>query len=136
MRLLTVAEGNALDASRVRMAFMVEFKFPTGDVRFTTSAYTQNWRGQEWLGAGGLLDIELPQEDSSLEAHACTISLSGLDPAVISLALNEPLENSRCTIFLATFDPDTNQVIGPGFQFHRGTVGQIRILPPSSAEGS
>lgn len=136
MRLLTVAEANALAAPRVRMAFMIEFRFPTGDVRFTTSAYTVTWNGKEWLGAGGMLDLELPQEDSALEAHACTVTLNGLDPAVISLALNEPLENSRCTIFVAMFDPDTNQAVGPGYQYFRGTVGQIRILPPSSAEGS
>lgn len=136
MRVLTTAEKNAIDVHRVRMAFMVEFRFPTGDVRFTTAAYTQTWNGLEWLGAGGMLELDLPQEDSSLEAHACTISLSGLDPAVISLALNEPLENSRCTIWVAHYDPDTNLPIGTGYQFHRGTVGQIRILPPSSNEAT
>lgn len=135
MRLLTTAEKSALSASRVRFCYLVELRFrdPLGFLRFTTAAHTMTINGREWMGAGGLLDIRLPDEDGSLEAHKAEITLDGLDPSVISLALNEDIEDAPCTVYLATFNPDTNQLIGVS-QFHRGTVGQVRIQPPSSRE--
>lgn len=135
MRVLLAAEKTAIEASRVRMAYLVHFDFPSGPVLFTTNTHSLFFPGgSEWLGVGNLLDISLPQEDASLESHKCEIKLSGLNPALISLALNEDIENAPCTIYLALFDPDTNQPVGPAFVYHRGTVGQVRIMPPSSSE--
>lgn len=133
MRILTAGERTALAADRVRMCFLVELHFAIGTARFTTAAHTLMLGGVEWLGAGGLLDLELPQEDGTLEAHKAEITLNGLDPAVISLALNEDLEGTPAYIHLATFNPDTNQLIGT-HQYLRGTVGQVRIVPPSMSE--
>jgi hypothetical protein len=139
MRHLTVAEKAALSADRVEVCYLVDLWFPAGVVRFTTHLRTLTYGvgldglPAEWLGAGGLLDIQLPHEDGTLEAHKCEITLDGLDPTVISLALNEDIESSPCGIYLATFDPDTHAVIGAHL-FHRGTVGQVRIVPPSSSE--
>lgn len=133
MRVLTASDRTRLAASRVRMCYLVELQFPTGDVLFTTSRYTVTHSGKEWLGVGRLLDIKLPDEDATLEAHACEISLDGLDPSVISLALNEILEGSRCTIFVALFDPDTNQPLGVAFQYFRGTISEVQILPPTES---
>lgn len=128
MRFLTTGQADALSADRVRMCMLVEAAFDTGIVRFSSTAWTVTYNGEEWLGAGAMLDIQLPEEDSSLAAHECVISLDGLDPSVISLALNEDLEGRRVVVYVLLYDPDTNQPIGH-YVHLRGTVSQVRILP-------
>ena len=122
-----------MNASRVRMCYLVVARFPSGDVRFSTTAHSIFYANEEWLGGGRLLDIKFAQEDSSLEAHKCDITLDGLDAAAISQALNERTENAPITIYCALFDPDTNQAIGD-FQIGRWTISEIRIVPPTSSE--
>ncbi len=127
MRFLTTDQAEAISDDRVRMCYLVEASFDTGPVYFSTATWTMFYNGIEWLGAGSLLDIQLPDEDSSLEAHECLVSLDGLDPAVISLALNEDLEGRAIRIYGLVYDPDTNQPIGHWLHL-RGTVSQVRII--------
>lgn len=133
MRFLTTDQAEAIASDRVRMAFLLEFRFDTGIVRFTTASNTITYNSNEWLGAGRALDLELPEEDSALEAHECRITLDGLDPAAVSLALNEDLEGRQVFIYCLLFNPDTNQPIGL-YQYFRGSVSQVRILPTTGMQ--
>ncbi len=133
MRFLTTDQAEAISADRVRMAFLVECQFDTGTVRFTTSAATITYNGIEWLGVGRMLELELPEEDSSLEAHECRISLNGLDPSAISLALNEDLEGRVVLIYCLLYNPDTNAPIG-AYHYMRGAVSQVRIIPATGMQ--
>lgn len=115
------------------MCYLVEALFDTGPVRFTTNVHTMEYNGVEWLGAGAMLDIELPEEDSTLQVHQCVVSLNGLDPAAISLALNEDIEGRRVTIYVLLYNPDTNVPLGHWI-YHRGTVSQVRIAPATGLQ--
>lgn len=130
---MSTAVRAALNARRIRMCYLVEAQFATGEVLFASTPQGVRWGNKEWLGAGRMLDIDFAKEDSTLEAHACRITLDGMDAAAISQALNEPIENTPVIIHVLTFDPDTNIPIG-SYQFYRGTVGEIRIIPPSSSQ--
>ena len=133
MRILTAGQKYAIGAPRVRMAFLVEILLPDLEPLYlTTSAHTMFVAGKEWLGAGRMLNITLPQEDASMEAHSCEVSLDGLDPATISLALREPLEGAPVTIYGMNYDPDTNLPIDSPWVYHVGTVSAVKILPPST----
>lgn len=133
MRILLAGEKTALAASHKRIAYLVLINTLIGDLRLCTARYSLMVHGQEWLGRGRLLDVKLPKEDASLAANKATLRLSGLDPTLISMALNEDIEGSVVTIYLATFDPETRQVIGAHIHTRR-VLGQVRILPPSSAQ--
>jgi hypothetical protein len=87
--------------------------------------------GQEWLGAGRMLEITLPSEDATLEVHAGEIALDGLNPTVISLALNVPIEGTPVIIYVVCLEPDTNQFTYPVWVYLRGTISEVRIVPPS-----
>ncbi len=78
-----------------------------------------------------MMNLDLPQEDASLEVHPWKVTLGGLDPATISLAVNELLENAPVKVMLATFNPDTNLLIGV-HNYARGFVSQVRIIPPTN----
>lgn len=133
MRILTAGEKTALAAPQKRIAYLVAINVLDDPIYLCTARYSLTVNGIEWQGAGKLLDIGLPKESAGIAANKATLRLSGLDAALISLALNEDIENTSVTIYLATFDPDTRQIIG--YHVHtRRVIGQVRILPPSSAQ--
>jgi len=137
MRSLTATHKNALSAKRLALAYMVTIGLPAdlgGELRFTTNAWTMKYNGFEWLGAGALLDIQWPDEDGTLEIHSAQITLSGLDVNVISLILNERLDYTPVLIECMMMDPDTRAPVGIA-QWLRGTMSNIKIIPPTSDSG-
>lgn len=130
MRSLSTVLTAAIDAVDVQLVYLVLINFEGEDLRLCSSPHTMFYANEEWIGGGRMLDINWSQEDGTLEAHKCDITLDGLDVATISLALNEKTENARVTVYCALFDPDTNAPLGD-FQRFRGTISQIRIIPPS-----
>lgn len=137
MKIFTAAEIKPeLSLDRVQVVYFVSFLFSVmnigfDDLRLTTNTHSLFAFGLEWLPAGTLLEIKLPEEDASLEVHAAEIALDGLDPAVISLALNVRIEGTPVIIHIACYDADTNQLVGNVWPFCRGTIGEVRIVPPS-----
>lgn len=63
---------------------------------------TINVRGtdQVFAGVGALLNIAAAEEVSDLSAKAMTISLSGIDTNLISLALQEPYQRRKARIYM------------------------------------
>lgn len=136
MRLLTAANRNAINADRVNLTWLVRIILapPIGNIYLCSNKHTIVWAGVDWMGAGDLLDIEFPEEDGTLEAKNGEIVLSGLDPAMISLALNTHLEGAVVHTFALLRDPDSNQPVDSPFVVHRGTISEVRISQPFSAE--
>lgn len=132
MRLLTAANRNAVNASRLQIVWLVRLRLtpPIGDIHLCSAQHTITWGGIEYLGAGALLDIEFPEEDASLEARAGTITLNGLDPAIINLALNTMLEGAVVHIFALMRDPETHAAVDAPFVMYRGTISEVRISQP------
>ena len=136
MKNLTTVQKNAIGARRVAMSILVQVNLPSLDtvIRFCSDAHTRIHAGEEWVGAGAMLDIKFPDEDATLEVHNAEITLNGLDVALISMVLQEPLDNSPVAIYCLVLDPDTYAELGT-FWIMRGTLSNIRITPPSSSGG-
>ena len=133
MRVLNTAINTALQSRHIRMCYLVEAAFPTGVINFTTTPFSIDHAGKEWLGAGRMLDIQFASEDSTLQAHSAEITLDGMDAAAISQALNEPLENTPIAIYALVWDQVSNGRLGHFLVFW-GTISEIKIIPPSSRE--
>jgi hypothetical protein len=135
MRVLAPHLVAAASQRRLRFAVCVEAEFPSGPVYFNDSPQTFDYLGKTYLGGGRLLGIKFAREDSSLGAHKAEITLDGLDAAAISLAFNEPTENAPVVVRVIMFNPDTGVDLGD-FVLSRYTVSEVRVIPPSSAEGT
>lgn len=63
---------------------------------------TINVRGvnQVFTGTGALLNIAAAEEVGDLSAKAMTLSLTGLDTSVISLALQEPYQRRKARVYM------------------------------------
>jgi hypothetical protein len=133
VRFVSTDQQTLLKAPRIRVRYFVEIQYSIGPLYFTNARYNFDFNGKTYLGGGDLLDIDFPREDASLSANPGKITLSGLDAAALSNALNERTENRPVYIDLALFNPDTNQMLGTPIRMFRGTTGQIRITPPSSS---
>ena len=75
-----------------------------GPMRMWTGLGTRtiNVRGtdQVFAGTGALLNIAAAEEVADLSAKAMTISLSGIDTSLISLALQEPYQRRKARVYM------------------------------------
>lgn len=131
MRYLTVDQKTAIRSSRVKFVTLIVIDFPFGTERYTDAAYDFVHGGNTYKGAGGLVSIELPREDASLEAHACTLTAAGLTPAAVSIVLQERVRGSPVSIQVLLMDPDTNTAIGDPFVRVAGLISHLSIRGPA-----
>lgn len=69
-----------------------------------------------YTGAGNLLAISAIEETADIQANGVTITLSGIDPSLISVALSENYQNREAKIYIGTladdFTPSSYQLFG------------------------
>jgi hypothetical protein len=68
---------------------------------------TFEWDDHTWLGAGQLGDIDAIQEAHDLIAQPVTMTLSGVDSAVVTDAMDANYKGRDVVIYLALLNPDT-----------------------------
>lgn len=108
---------SALTANSVEPFYAVELMFDVktsvgvdgevinlGPMRMWTGlgSRTINVRGtnQVFAGTGALLNIAAAEEVADLSAKAMTLSLTGLDSSIISLALQEPYQRRKARVYM------------------------------------
>lgn len=108
---------NALTGNSVEPFYAVELLFDVkgtldvngnpidlGPMRMWTGLgnRTINVRGadQVFAGTGALLNIAAAEEVGDLSAKAMTISLTGLDPSIISIAMQEPYQRRKARVYM------------------------------------
>ena len=117
-RSLTPATTNALAASQVRAVVFVEMDFPSGFLRVNNSAQNIDWGGYTWLGVGRLGSIDPIGEGITLEARGLSFSISGVDPANISVALGQQYQGRSCKVWYAPLNEDYSVVADPAMVFN------------------
>ena len=103
----------------------VEALFDSGAVRLWGGYGDLNIDGAEYTGGGSLLSISAVEETSEIAARGATVVLAGLDPAIISIALQENYQNRACTITVGTLTEDG--VVDDSYVLFRGRIDQMTI---------
>ena len=111
----------ALGQKEVMPFYAVEMLFDSGAVRFWTGYGERTIQGQTYLGAGSLLSISGLEEVSDLSAKSATLTLSGVPPEIVSLALQEPYQRRKCRILFGLTN-DTNAL-----ELFSGVMSQMDI---------
>jgi hypothetical protein len=104
-----IVESNAAE-----FYYAVEGLFDNGAVRLWTGYGTKDINGQEYQGAGEILQIDGLNDVSDLSSRAVTITLSGVGSAITSLALNESFQNRTVNIYLGVVGVDDPVLIYSG----------------------
>ena len=88
----------ALSQPEVFPFYAVEFDFDTAPLRFWTGYGDRTIEANTYTGTGNLMSIGGLEEAADMSAKSATITLSGIPPELVSLALTEPYQNRACRI--------------------------------------
>lgn len=91
-RTVPAAILNALAGDTVEPFYAIEAQFTGGTVRLWTGYGDKTIEGNTYVGAGSLINISGLEEVADLSARSITVTLSGMDQTVLSLALAEPYQ--------------------------------------------
>jgi hypothetical protein len=126
---LTPSVLAAIQATDVRPALFFEGEFESGTVRLWTGFGTVTWNGHEWQGAGTLGGISEIEETRGIVASGVTVFLSGVNPALVSVAIGEARQGLPGKIWIG-FLTDAGEVIADPFAAFSG-----RLDVPEIADG-
>ena len=126
MRTISTAMRNALDAAHVASALFIQCDFASGTQFYTTAGASVSWNGSTWLGTGGLIAIDPIRETAGVEAVGLRLTLSGVPPAMVSLALAEHVQGRAITIWAAAMDL-LSQPVGSPVQVYAGRMDTMTI---------
>lgn len=79
----------ALQQPSLQMAVFVTLTFASGPVNIWSGVGTVTWQGKTWIGLGSLLGMTGFEEGTTVQARGITITLSGLDPSLLSGCMND-----------------------------------------------
>jgi len=92
--LLTALTGNL-----VNPYYAVELMFDSSPLRFWTGLGERTIGVETYIGTGSLLNIAAAEEVGDLSAKAMVLTLTGLDSSIVSLALQEPYQRPKATVY-------------------------------------
>ena len=104
MRDISTALSNKLLGKDVDLFVAVELMFDSGALRIWSGIGDKSIGGQTYTGTGSLLSVGGIEESDGLSAPGASISLSGVDSSLVSLAIQEPYQNRDCRILLGSED--------------------------------
>ena len=109
----------SFDESKASVAIpvnLVTLDFASGAVHMNSSPYPLVFDGDTFLGVGNLGAISIIQEGSDLQARGIELTLSGIPPELIAIALDEDYQGRDCKIwlgFLASSHEHSSLIIDP-----------------------
>ena len=102
MRPINPTLKNALNSPSVELFVAVELLFDSGPLRLWTGLEDKVIGGNTYTATGTLLGISGVEEASDLSAKGINLTLSGVDPQLVSIALQEPYQNRPVTVSLGS----------------------------------
>ena len=102
MREIGTELNNAFLQDNVELFVAVELMFDTGALRIWSGGEDKTIEGNTYTGTGSLLAVSGIEESDNLSAPGASITLSGLDSTLVSIAIQEPYQNRPCRILLGS----------------------------------
>jgi hypothetical protein len=103
-RALTSAVQTAIAGANVPLMIAVELAFDSGYVRVNNSGQNFVYGGNTFIGIGAMGSIDAIKEGGNLEAYGIALTLSGIDPGMIAMALGENCQGRACKVWLTFLD--------------------------------
>ncbi len=102
MRDLDTDFAAAFAAPRVQPALLGQFFFDSGTIGMWTGVGELVFDGTTYVGGGSLIGVSAVQEAQGTQANSVTVSLNGVSPDLIALALEERCRGRAFRIYLAS----------------------------------
>lgn len=95
---------NELESTNLIVIGIVELYFDDGTLRFCTTPHNLNLYGYTYIGLGNLATIEAIPEDTEIQSTGLSITLSGVNVALIQLALDQEYQGRKAVVKLGLFN--------------------------------
>jgi len=105
-RSIPSAIATALAQESVELFYAVEMVFDTSTLRLWTGFGNRTIDGKTYIGTGKVLSISGIEEVADLSAKGITLTLSGVDAALVSLALQEPYQGRPARVLMGVTTVD------------------------------
>jgi hypothetical protein len=112
----------------VRPAFMAALTFRSGTRYVWTGIGNLVYGGNTFRGVGSLGKIGTVSEGTQVRADGTTVSLSGIDPALLSDSLTDIQVGAPAIVYFATVDANSN-IVGTPYTLFSGLVDKPLITP-------
>ncbi len=104
-------------SENTRPILLIKGEFDSGNLNLWTGLGELFWNGEVYNGSGEILKISKIEETTELKATGVTFTLSGVEPDLISLALNEPYQGRAASLYIAAVDESGILVPDPFLMF-------------------
>lgn len=125
-RTLTAAVDTALQQPNIPMLILISMDFASGFLRMCNASYNFTYGGFTYLGAGRLANVKNMEEGTDQKMYGTELSLSGIDPGIVSIALAEPYQQRPITILFAPLDSNYQIIANPPVVW-KGRMDQMNI---------
>lgn len=100
-----IASGlvTALTAQNSEPFILVELLFDSAPLRLWSGIGSYTFSGNVYSGVGDLLSITPARENSDMSADTMVITLAGQNAATVSLALQEPYQYRKASVYLGAW---------------------------------
>jgi len=98
-------------SNRLHPILLVSATFDSGVLRFWNGYSTLSYDGNDYTGAGNLLNITSSTETEELKANGISIGLSGISTEIISIALNQPVAGRPVDIKMGFLSGDPQEIL-------------------------
>jgi hypothetical protein len=125
-RLMTIGMAASINAAVLQPIFFIEMETRGGFVNAWTGYGSIDWDGKTWLGVGHLVGLSALNEVNQVVASGVTLTLSGVDPADIEIALAQLGRYRTCKIWFAVLGDD-GLVIDDPIQVRNDRTDSVKI---------
>lgn len=140
MRITSPALIAALTAEQVIGCHLVTLSLDSGPLRLTDAGQDITFdadgdsTAETFLAVGALGEVSAVEEDTELSSNPIDLTLAATEPALLSAALSEPVQNRGLSIWLAVFDlANPLSVIGV-VSLYRGRIDTMEVRGGSRQE--
>lgn len=111
MRTINAAALAAVATGRFHKRNAIRFDMPGGAVGFWDDAYEINNASVTYFGLGGAMSITVLGSGADFASRSVDVTISGLDPLVISRVEAQPWHQQPVTIYQVVVPVDTPQLV-------------------------
>lgn len=132
---MTRTLNSSVAQQRHEYAYLYEFEFSGGTLRFTNASFDIDYGGNTYSAVGGLLQHDQISETQDRRAQGVDVKLSGVDQTVISAILTNNFRGREARIWLIHIDPDTGTHETPDLVWRGRMNGEFQIEEDRDEDG-
>lgn len=105
---------------------LVQFVLDSGNLNLWTGVGSLTFNAETYVGGGDLVSMSQMEETEGVIAKGMTFTLTGIDTAILSLALNQPYQGRTVNVWFAAFD-SSKAIVSSPYKFFVGRLDTMVI---------